>query len=228
MKFRYSLRVLILVSCLVSLAGIAFADATPEKIIRDAISVIEDMSSQKDAESMAKTLKGAHAIAIIPSMVKAGFLVGGEYGEGLILRHENGKWYGPSFYNIGGGSFGLQIGAQSVSLALVVINEKGVEAFTSSKTKLGGDIGIAAGPVGRRVEAATDAQAKASIYSYSMSKGLFAGVSLEGSVISVSVKRNEQYWNKTVKARDALKISANDKRIKPLLTALDSLIKKAN
>ena len=161
-------------------------------------------------------------------MVKAGFLVGGEYGEGLILRHENGKWYGPSFYNIGGGSFGLQIGAQSVSLALVVINEKGVEAFTSSKTKLGGDIGIAAGPVGRRVEAATDAQAKASIYSYSMSKGLFAGVSLEGSVISVSVKRNEQYWNKTVKARDALKISANDKRIKPLLTALDSLIKKAN
>ena len=228
-QFRFSMRMVLAAFVLggLALSGTAFADAKPEEIIRDALSVIEDMSAQDDVQSMAETLKGAHAIAIIPSMVKAGFIIGGEYGEGLILRREKGKWYGPSFYNLGGGSFGLQIGAQSVALALVVINEKGVEAFTSSKTKLGGDIGIAAGPVGRRAEAATDAQAKASIYSYSMSKGLFAGLSLEGSVISVSVKRNEQYWKKSIKGRDALNIPASDKRIKPLLSALDALIKKA-
>ena len=97
----------------------------------------------------------------------------------------------------------------------------------SSKTKLGGDVAVAAGPVGRRAEAATDAQAKASIYSYSMSKGLFAGVSLEGSVISISVKRNKEYWGNKVSAKDALQKTANDKRIKPLIDALNKLMKKA-
>ncbi len=143
------------------------------------------------------------------------------------MRHEKGKWYGPSFYNLGGGSFGFQIGAQKVSLLLAVINEKGVRAFMNSKTKLGGDIGIAAGSLGRRAEAATDAQAKASIYSYSMSKGLFAGVSLEGSVISISVKRNQQYWGEKISASDALSKPATDKKIQPLLKILDKLIKEA-
>ena len=114
-----------------------------------------------------------------------------------------------------------------MSLLLAVINEKGVNAFLSSRTKLGGDVAIAAGPQGRRAEAATDAQAKASIYSYSMSKGLFAGVSLEGSVISISVKRNKEYWGDKTTAAEALKKTADDKRIKPLIEVLDKLIKKA-
>ena len=205
----------------------AFAEQSAQSIISDSISMINEISEQGDAADMAKTLKTSHAVALVPSMVKAGFLIGGEYGEGLILRYENGKWYGPSFYNIGGGSFGLQLGAQKISLLLAVINEKGVNAFMSSKTKLGGDVAVAAGPVGRRAEAATDAQAKASIYSYSMSKGLFAGVSLEGSVISISVKRNKEYWGNKVSAKDALQKPANDKRIKPLIDALNKLMKKA-
>ena len=110
---------------------------------------------------------------------------------------------------------------------MAVINERGVGAFTGSKTKLGGDIGIAAGPVGRRAEAATDAQVKASIYSYSMSKGLFAGLSLEGSVISISVKRNNEYWGGKVSAKEALQKPADDARVKPLIDALNALIKKA-
>lgn len=209
-------------------AGTSFAATSPESIIDDALSMLKDISSEGDVSSMADTVKTSHAIAIVPSMVKAGFILGGEYGEGLILRHENGKWYGPSFYNIGGGSFGFQIGAQSVALLLAVINEKGVGAFMGSKTKLGGDFAIAAGPVGRRAEAATDAQVKASIYSYSMSKGLFAGVSLEGSVISISVKRNKEYWGDKVSAKEALQKPAADKRILPLVNALDDLIKKAH
>ena len=207
--------------------GTSFASQTATSLIQDSISMINEISEQDDAADMAKTLKTSHAIAIVPSMVKAGLLIGGEYGEGLILRHEKGKWYGPSFYNIGGGSFGFQIGAQQISLLLAVINEKGVNAFMSSKTKLGGDVGVAAGPLGRRAEAATDAQVKASIYSYSMAKGLFAGVSLEGSVISISVKRNQEYWGDKITAKDALQKPANDKKIKPLLDVLDNLMKKA-
>lgn len=209
-------------------ASASFAATSPESIIDDALSMLKDISSEGDVSSMADTVKTSHAIAIVPSMVKAGFILGGEYGEGLILRHENGKWFGPSFYNIGGGSFGFQIGAQSVSLLLAVINEQGVGAFMGSKTKLGGDFAIAAGPVGRRAEAATDAQVRASIYSYSMSKGLFAGVSLEGSVISISVKRNKEYWGDKVSAKEALQKPAADKRILPLVNALDDLIKKAH
>jgi lipid-binding SYLF domain-containing protein len=189
--------------------------------------VIKEMSSQEDADSMAETLRGSYAVAIVPSMVKAGLLLGGEYGEGLILRREGGKWYGPSFYNLGGASFGLQLGAQKVSLLLAVINERGANAFFRSRTKLGGDVSVAAGPVGRRAEAATDGKIKASIYSYSMAKGLFAGVSLDGSVISISVKRNQEYWGGNVSAEDALKKPAKDKRIQPLLKALDALIAKS-
>lgn len=207
------------------LASTSFAEATADSVISEAISMVKEMSSQKDAPDMAETLRTSHAIALVPSLVKAGFVFGGEYGEGLILVHKDGKWYGPSFYNLGGGSFGFQIGAQKISLLLAVVNEKGVNAFVSSKTKLGGDVGIAAGPVGRRAEAATDAQAKASIYSYSMSKGLFAGVSLEGSVISVSVKRNSEYWGKKMTAYDALKKPANSKQIQPLIKVLNDLLK---
>ena len=221
-------KVLIALMALVIFAGSSFAATSPESIITGAVSIIEEMSSAKDVATMADTAKTSRAIAIVPSMVKAGFILGGEYGEGLILRHENGKWYGPSFYNIGGGSFGLQVGLQEVGLLLAVINERGVGAFMGSKTKLGGDFSIAAGPVGRRAEAATDAQITASIYSYSIAKGVFAGVSLDGSVISISVKRNKQYWGDKVTAKEALNKPATDERIQPLIKALDALIKKAN
>ena len=111
------------------------AAASPESLIRDSVDVLRAMLNQDDTRDMADVVEGAHAVAFVPSMVKAGFILGGEYGEGLILRKEKGKWYGPSFYNLGGGSLGLQIGAQKISLILVVTNEKGVEAFLSSKTK---------------------------------------------------------------------------------------------
>ena len=218
---------LLLFVILCALCSCAFADTTPKEIIDDSIKIINEMFSEDDVSDLASTLRSSHAIAIVPSMLKAGFLIGGEYGEGLVLRRKDGKWFGPSFYNIGGGSFGFQIGAQSVSLLLAVINEKGVEAFMSSRTKLGGDIAVTAGPVGRRAEAATDAQVKASIYSYSMTKGLFAGFSLEGSVISISVKRNQEYWGKKISASDALEKPANSKMIQPLLKVLDKLVKEA-
>ena len=210
------------------IASSAFAAATiPEQIISDAKAMLKEISEQEDSSGMEDTLRGSYAVAIVPSMVKAGLLIGGTYGEGLILRRENGKWYGPSFYNVGGASFGLQAGAQEIALLMAVINQRGVDAFLSSRTKLGGDVSIAAGPVGRRAEAATDAQAKASIYSYSISKGLFAGFSLDGSVISISVKRNKEYWGESISAADALQKPAADARITPITKMLDDLIKRA-
>ena len=214
-------------SILLLLISTSYADSSPEEIISDSLAVLKEISAQEDVSRMAETLRGSYAVAVVPSMVKAGILLGGEYGEGLILRREKGRWYGPSFYNLGGASFGIQIGAQKVSLLMAVINERGVNAFLSSKTKLGGDVAVAAGPIGRHAQAATDAKGKASIYSYSMSKGLFAGASLDGSVISISVKRNREYWGEGVSASEALSKPAVDKRIAPLLQALDELIKKA-
>jgi lipid-binding SYLF domain-containing protein len=196
-------------------------------LIEDSIQVLKDMGAEDDVKDMARVLKGAHAVAFVPSMVKAGLILGGEYGEGLVLRREGNKWFGPSFYNLAGGSVGLQIGVQKTAFVLVVNNKDGVDAFLRSKTKLGADVAVAAGPVGRRGDAATDAQMKASIYSYSMSKGLFAGVSLDGSVLSISVKRNKEYWKKDISADDALKRPATDKRILPLIREIEKISKKA-
>ncbi|MDR2174872.1 MAG: lipid-binding SYLF domain-containing protein [Synergistaceae bacterium] len=198
-----------------------------ESLIKNSVRVLKEMESENDVKDMAHVLEGAHAVAFVPSMVKAGFILGGEYGEGLVLRKEGNKWFGPSFYNLGGGSVGLQIGVQKTAFVLVVNNKDGVEAFLRSKTKLGADVAVAAGPVGRRGDAATDAQMKASIYSYSMAKGLFAGVSLDGSVLSISVKRNREYWKKDISADEALKRPATDKRIRPLIQEIEKITRKA-
>ncbi|MBQ7216442.1 MAG: lipid-binding SYLF domain-containing protein, partial [Synergistaceae bacterium] len=103
------------------IASSAFAANTiPEQIISDAKAMLKEISEQEDSSGMEDTLRGSYAVAIVPSMVKAGLLIGGTYGEGFILKRENGKWYGPSFYNIGGASFGLQVGAQEVALLMAV------------------------------------------------------------------------------------------------------------
>jgi lipid-binding SYLF domain-containing protein len=201
--------------------------ADANSLIRDSIDVIKAMEEQNDVESMADVLKDAHAVAFVPAMVKAGLIIGGEYGEGFILRKEGDKWFGPSFYNLGGGSLGLQIGVQKTAFVLVVNNEKGVEAFLRSRAKLGADVAVAAGPVGRRGDAATDGRLEASIYSYSMTKGLFAGVSLDGAALSISVKRNKEYWKKEMSAADALKTPATDKRVLPLIQEIQRLSRKA-
>jgi lipid-binding SYLF domain-containing protein len=201
--------------------------AKADDLVKDSIDVLKKMERQEDVHSMAELIDGAQAIAFVPAMIKAGLVIGGEYGEGLILRKERGKWFGPSFYNLGGGSLGLQIGVQKTAFILVVNNKDGVDAFLRSRSKLGADVAVAAGPVGRRGDAATDARLKASIYSYSMTKGLFVGASLDGSILSISVKRNKEYWKKDISASDALKIPATDKRILPLIEEIQRLSKKS-
>ena len=223
--------IFILAAAVIAATGLtAFAEEKAhERRIRLSAELIRDMAAQDDAASMADVIKSGKGVAIFPSVTKAGLMIGGQVGEGLVLlRNPNGTWNGPSFMGLSGASIGIQIGAQSVGLVLVITNEEGLRAFTGGNSfKLGADVAIAAGPVGRDTSAATDSRAKASIYSYSMSKGLFAGMTFEGSVLNQNRDANRAYWGRDMSAQAALKKPANDKRIKELVNSLNALVKKA-
>ena len=203
----------------------ALAETQHEKHIRLSTELLQKMQQQDDAETFADTLKSSKGVAIFPAMIQAGLGIGGMHGEGVVLlRDGKGKWTGPSFASLVGGSIGFQIGVQQVGLVLVINNDDGVLVFTGGNSfKLGGDVSIAAGPMGRDAGAATDSRAQASLYSYSMSKGLFAGISLSGSTINVNGDANQAYWGKTLDAKVALAKPANNKKITPLVKELNKL-----
>ena len=211
-------------------AGRAFAETAHMRRIRLSTNLINKMAAQSDADALGQVIKSGKGVAIFPAVTKAGLGIGGQTGEGVVfLRRPNGGWSGPAFMGISGASIGFQIGVQSVGLVLVITNEEGLHAFTGGNSfKLGADVAIAAGPVGRDASAATDGRAKASIYSYTMSKGLFAGVSVEGSVINQNRDANKAYWGRDISAGNALKKPATDKRVAQLIQALNNLVKKAH
>lgn len=220
----------ILVSILIAFtAHTAFAEKAHERRIRLAVDLIDEMASESDADSLGNVIKSGRGVAIFPAVTKAGLLIGGQTGEGVVfIRNKDGTWSGPAFMGISGASIGLQIGVQSVGLVLVITNEAGLRAFTGGNSfKLGADVSVAAGPLGRDASAATDSRAKASIYSYSVSKGLYAGISLEGSVINQNRDANKAYWGRAITADAALKRQATDRRVAPLIAALKRLIMKA-
>jgi len=156
----------------------------------------------------------AEAVAVFPHVVKGAFLVGGEFGKGLVSeRQPSGQWSAPSFIKIGGGNFGLQLGVEATDLVLVFTDRAGFKGLLNGKVKLGADARVAAGPVGRHAEAATDVLLKSPVLAYSRSKGLFAGISLDGSVVSIDDSANRKAYNKEVKADDILvngKVASND------------------
>ena len=147
-------------------------------------------------------LKKAYAIAVIPHVVKGAFGIGGQYGKGLIAqRNDDGDWGIPLFIEIGGGSFGLQLGVEATDVVMVFANREGIKPLLKGKLKIGADATATAGPVGRKGEAGTDIPLKSAIYSYSRSKGLFAGIALDGAVIQLDDDANKAvYGKKTVGA----------------------------
>jgi lipid-binding SYLF domain-containing protein len=156
----------------------------------------------------------AEAIAVIPHVVKGAFGLGGEFGKGLVSRRmENGRWSAPSFIKIGGGSFGLQLGLQATDLVLVFTDREGFKGLLDGKVKLGADASVAAGPVGRDASASTDVLLKSPVLAYSRSKGLFAGISLDGSVVTINDSANKDAYGKELSAEDILyhgKATVND------------------
>lgn len=140
-------------------------------------------------------LRDAYAVAVLPNVIKLGFGIGGRFGSGiLVVRRPDGRWSNPSFVNLGGGSVGLQIGAQSTDIVLVFRTQRSVESLYKGRMTLGGDIAVAAGPMGRLTSAATDITLRAEIFSYSRNRGLFAGLSVEGAVLGIDRKGNQSYY----------------------------------
>ncbi len=164
--------------------------------LSDSAAVLREMMMIPEREIPPQLFRNAHGIAIIPGLIKAGFLVGARYGTGVLSVNRGGKWSNPVFVALGGGSFGLQIGAESTDIILVFKTARSVEAINRGKFTLGADISVAAGPVGRHAEAGTDIELKAEIYSYSRSRGVFGGIALEGAVLQIDYDANENLYGR--------------------------------
>ena len=146
----------------------------------------------------------AEGIAIFPSTIKAGFIFGGLRGRGVLSARTPAGWSSPAFLTLTGGSFGLQIGGQAADLVLIINDRRGLENLVRNQFKLGADASVAAGPVGRDAQAATDLQLRAQILSYSRARGLFAGVTVNGSTIRQDRDANERFYGKPLEASQIL------------------------
>jgi lipid-binding SYLF domain-containing protein len=170
-----------------------------------AAEVLTDMMGIPEEGIPNDLLASAHGIAVFPGVVKGAFIVGGEGGKGLVSqRRANGTWSAPSFVKIGGGNFGFQIGVQSTDLVLVFTSREGLEGLLNGKLKLGADASVAAGPVGRKAQVGTDVLLKSAVFAYSRSKGAFAGVSLDGSVVTIDDSDNRRAYGRDLTGHDIL------------------------
>ena len=162
--------------------------------VREASVVFGEIMTAED-DAIPRALFGdAEGIAIFPGTLRAGFIVGGMRGRGILSARTESGWSAPAFLTLTGGSFGLQIGGQAVDLILVIKNRRGLENLVSNQFKLGADAAVAAGPLGREAEASTDLQLRAQILSYSRSRGLFAGVTVNGSTVRQDQDANERFY----------------------------------
>jgi lipid-binding SYLF domain-containing protein len=204
MKLFSSSIILIL---LVSSAAWAQEDGNKQrKVLRTSQMILDEIQKSPDQKIPMSLISKAKAIIVFPTMLKAGFFLGGRYGKGVasIRASDTGKWGPPAFLYTTGASFGFQVGAEAIDLILLVMSQRGLEGLLNKKFSLGADISISAGPVGRHAEAATDIFMQGEIYSYSRSKGLFGGVSVKGTIITSDVDANLAYYGKPLTAENIL------------------------
>jgi lipid-binding SYLF domain-containing protein len=165
--------------------------------VEEATAVLSEIMRIPEKSIPPSLLRHAYAVGIVPNVIKAGLVIGGRYGTGiLVVRQEDMKWSPPSFISLTGGSIGWQIGVASTDVILVFKNKKSIDKITRGKYTLGADVAVAAGPVGRSASASTDVAFRAEIYSYSRSRGIFAGVSLEGSALRIDHSANEAFYGR--------------------------------
>lgn len=180
----------------------AQAGEEENKRAENAVRVLKEIMMAPDKAIPKDLLQNAHAIAVIPDVIKAGLVVGGRHGDGLIsVKTRDGTWSNPSFIGLTGGSIGFQAGVSSTDVVLVFRTQRGVDSIVHGKFTLGADASAAAGPVGRSATASTDAQLHAEIYSYSRARGLFAGASLDGSAITIDNDANQAVYGEGVTPR---------------------------
>lgn len=180
-------------------------------VVEDARATLWDLLSDPDFDSLPGLIARARAVVIVPQLYKAGFIIGGEAGEGVLLAHDlsAGSWSYPAFLDFGSASVGLQVGASQTELVLVVMTDAGLEALLSDRINVGADASIAAGPVGAAARAATTStDFDADIYAYGTSEGLFAGVSLQGGLIVPDEDANMAFYGEAATTREIVQAGA--------------------
>lgn len=197
-----TLKTAVVTACTLSLAAAATVSAAiSDKLksrIDESATVLTEIHATPDKDIPKELWDRATCVIVIPSVKKAAFVFGGEYGKGLMSCRKGGGWSAPVFMELEKGSWGLQIGAQSIDLVLLVNNERGMKKLLGNKVTLGAEASVAAGPVGRDARAATDAQMHAEILSYSRTQGLFAGINLSGGVLKPDTDDNEDLYGKKI------------------------------
>ena len=180
----------------------ARAGEEENKLAENAVRVLKEVMEAPDKAIPQDLLENAHAIAVVPDVIKAGLVIGGRHGNGLIaVKTRDGIWSNPAFVSMTGGSIGFQAGVSSTDVILVFRTQRGVDSIVHGKFTLGADASAAAGPVGRSAQASTDAQLKAEIYSYSRARGLFAGAALDGTALKIDNDANQAVYGEGVTAR---------------------------
>ena len=200
----------------------ARALSAPEELVAQAKITAESMFSDPNYPVLLDLTTRAKAIMIVPDMFRAGFLIGGRGGTGLLLaRDSSGAWSNPAFYGLGGANFGLQIGAQSTELIIVIMTDKGLNAVMNRKVTLGADANVSLGQLGSGAHIETGMDLKADMYSFARSAGLFAGVALDGTGIGPRDAYNEYFYGKgTTPQAILIDRSVNDPRAQPLIDVL--------
>jgi lipid-binding SYLF domain-containing protein len=178
----------LLVLAMLALASISWADQNKTDVaerLQSAGKVLQDIMATPDKGIPEEVMEGAKCVAVVPKMLKGGFVFGAQHGRGVATcRLPNGDWSAPAFFTISGGSWGAQIGAEGVDLVMMIMNDQGMRHLLSAKVQIGGQASAAAGPIGRHASAGTDWKASTEMLTYSRAKGAFAGLTLEGARIT--------------------------------------------
>jgi SH3 domain-containing YSC84-like protein 1 len=198
---------LLLLTLVVSLSSFSFGGDNDTKAadrVQAAADVLNDIQGAPDKGIPEEVLGSAECVAVVPSMLKGGFIVGAKYGRGLASCRTAKGWSAPAFFVLSGGSFGFQIGGQAVDLVMLIMNQNGMKHLLSSQFALGADASVAAGPVGRHAEGNTDWKMRAEVLTYSRARGLFAGISLNGAVIKQDKDSTREFYGRMVPFRTSL------------------------
>jgi lipid-binding SYLF domain-containing protein len=206
MKIGRSVSLVLVALLLVGAWATAALARNEAKDVRDSADVLKEVMKIPEKGIPPALLRDAKAVVIIPDAIKGAFIVGGQHGTGvLVVRKDNGAWSDPLFISISGVSVGWQIGGKATDLILVFKNKRGVEGLLKgNKFTLGADASVAAGPVGRDAQAATDVMLKSEILSYSRTRGLFGGIDLEGALLLVSKDSNAHYYGKALTSQEVI------------------------
>src|SRR5579863_1001502 len=200
----------LLLTLIASLSSFPFAaDDQPKESkaadrVQAAADVLNEIQGAPDKGIPQEVLGSAECVAVVPSMLKGGFIVGAKYGRGLASCRTAKGWSAPAFFVVAGGSFGFQIGGQAVDLVMLIMNKDGMKHLLSSEFALGADASVAAGPVGRHAEGNTDWKMRAEVLTYSRARGIFAGVSLNGAVIKQDKDSTREFYDHMVTTKAAL------------------------